>query len=66
MSTSDFDTLVADTAAYMTTQYPDYAILAGRIAVSNLHKETEGAFSDVIHDLYHWPRPRSLRRYTHS
>ena len=36
----------------MTIQHPDYAILAARIAVSNLHKETKGTFSDVIEDLY--------------
>ena len=36
----------------MTTKHPDYATLAARIAVSNLHKETKKAFSDVMIDLY--------------
>jgi len=36
----------------LTTKHPDYAILAARIAVSNLHKETKKNFSQVIHDLY--------------
>eukprot|EP00795_Rhopilema_esculentum_P000810 gene810-10547_t len=54
VSTVELDTLAAETAAAMTTKHPDYAILAARIAVSNLHKETRKAFSDVIHDLYHY------------
>ena len=46
--------LAAETAAYLTTKHPDYAILAARIAVSNLHKETKKNFSAVISDLYHY------------
>lgn len=38
----------------MTTKHPDYAILAARIAVSNLHKETKKSFSSVIKDLYEY------------
>jgi len=37
--------LAAETAATMTTKHPDYAVLAARIAVSNLHKETKKTFS---------------------
>lgn len=37
----------------MITRHPDHGILAARIAVSNLHKETKKVFSDVINDLYH-------------
>ena len=44
----------AQTAAYMTTQHPDYAVLAARIAISNLHKETKKTFSHVIRDLYEY------------
>merc|ERR1719209_1800818 len=36
----------------MTTKHPDYAILAARIVISNLHKETKKVFSEVITDLY--------------
>ena len=46
------DELAAEIAATMTTCHSDYAILAARIAVSNLHKETKKNFSDVIADLY--------------
>lgn len=46
--------LAAETAAYLTTKHPDYAILAARIAVSNLHKETKKNFSEVISDLYNF------------
>lgn len=52
VTTQELDNLAAETAATMTTQHPDYAILAARIAVSNLQKETKKNFSDVIHDLY--------------
>jgi ribonucleoside-diphosphate reductase subunit M1 len=46
--------LASETAAYLTTRHPDYAVLAARIAVSNLHKETKKNFSQVIADLYHY------------
>ena len=36
------------------SQHPDYAILAARIAISNLHKETKKKFSHVITDLYNY------------
>lgn len=52
VTTVELDNLAAETAATMTTKHPDYAILAARIAVSNLHKETKKVFSDVIEDLY--------------
>jgi len=46
--------LAAETAACLTTKHPDYAILAARIAISNLHKETKKSFSQVISDLYNY------------
>lgn len=44
----------------MTVTHPDYAILAARIAVSNLHKQTKKQFSQVISDLYHYVNPVRL------
>lgn len=44
----------------MTVTHPDYAILAARIAVSNLHKQTKKQFSQVISDLYHYINPVCL------
>jgi ribonucleoside-diphosphate reductase subunit M1 len=52
VTTVELDNLAAETAAAMTTKHPHYAILAARIAVSNLHKETKKSFSDVMKDLY--------------
>lgn len=52
VTTTELDNLAAEIAATMTTQHPDYAILAARIAISNLHKETKKPFSDVMKDLY--------------
>ncbi|XP_043676169.1 ribonucleoside-diphosphate reductase large subunit [Vespula pensylvanica] len=51
VTTVELDNLAAEICATLTTQHPDYAILAARIAISNLHKETKKAFSDVIEDL---------------
>lgn len=45
VTTTELDTLAAETAASMTTDHPDYAVLAARIAVSNLHKETKKQFT---------------------
>jgi len=52
VTTQELDNLAAETAATMTTDHADYAVLAARIAVSNLHKETKKQFSDVMDDLY--------------
>lgn len=61
VTTVELDNLAAETAAYMTTQHPDYAILAARIAISNLHKQTKKQFSQVVYDLYHYVNPRNGR-----
>lgn len=53
ISTRELDQLAAETAAYLSTQHPDYSTLAGRIAVSNLHKATRGCFSENIKEMYH-------------
>jgi len=47
VTTVELDNLAAETAATMTTKHPDYALLAARIAVSNLHKETKKVFSGM-------------------
>ncbi|KAK2834945.1 ribonucleotide-diphosphate reductase subunit rnr1 [Arthroderma sp. PD_2] len=61
VTTVELDNLAAETAAYMTVTHPDYAILAARIAVSNLHKQTKKQFSSVIDDLYHYVNPKNGR-----
>lgn len=61
VTTIELDNLAAETAAYMTVQHPDYSILAARIAVSNLHKQTKKAFSQVTSDLYTYINPRNDR-----
>lgn len=57
--TTDLDNLAAEVAAARTIDHPDYALLASRIAVSNLHKETKKSFSDVIDDLYQYIDPKT-------
>ncbi|KAI0345961.1 hypothetical protein BDW22DRAFT_1353597 [Trametopsis cervina] len=59
VTTVELDNLAAETAAYLTTKHPDYAILAARIAVSNLHKETKKNFSAVIKDLHDYVNPKN-------
>jgi ribonucleoside-diphosphate reductase alpha chain len=59
VTTVNLDILAAETAATMTTLHPDYARLAARTAVSNLHKETKHHFSDVVYDLYHYVNPNT-------
>ena len=54
VTTSELDNLAAETAATMTTAHPDYAKLAARIAVSNLHKNTKKSFSETMDDLYYY------------
>lgn len=61
VTTKELDNLAAETAADMTVRHPDYAILAARIAISNLHKKTKRVFSDVITDLYHARNPKTGR-----
>src|SRR6187431_3671489 len=57
--TSELDNLAAETAAALTTKHPDYALLASRIAISNLHKNTKKSFSETMYDLYYYVDPRT-------
>ncbi|KAJ8328829.1 ribonucleotide-diphosphate reductase subunit rnr1 [Batrachochytrium dendrobatidis] len=59
VTTVELDNLAAETTAYLTTKHPDYAILAARIAISNLHKETKKQFSSVMQDLYEYVNPKN-------
>jgi ribonucleoside-diphosphate reductase alpha chain len=59
VTTSELDNLAAETAASLTVRHPDYAQLASRIAVSNLHKNTIKSFSKTIHALYHYIDPKT-------
>ncbi|XP_019177261.1 PREDICTED: ribonucleoside-diphosphate reductase large subunit-like isoform X1 [Ipomoea nil] len=59
VTTSQLDELAAETAAAMTTNHPDYASLAARIAVSNLHSNTKKSFSETVKDMYYHISERS-------
>ena len=52
VTTSELDNLAAETAASLTTKHPDYTLLASRIAVSNLHKNTTKSFSETVRRLH--------------
>lgn len=62
VTTSELDNLAAEVAATMTTAHPDYAKLAARISVSNLHKSTKKTFSEVMTDLYTYVNPRTEKK----
>ena len=59
VSTSELDNLAAEVAASMTVRHPDYAQLAARIAISNLHKNTKKSFSETMTDLYEYINPET-------
>ncbi|KAK2384786.1 ribonucleoside-diphosphate reductase large subunit [Trifolium repens] len=52
ITTTQLDELAAETAASMTANHPDYASLAARIAISNLHKNTKESFSETVKIMY--------------
>lgn len=59
IETSQLDMLAAETAAYMATTHPNYEVLAGRIAISNLQKQTKPDFVEVIRDLHAYVNPKN-------
>lgn len=59
VTTSELDNLAAEIAATLTTTHPDFAKLAARIAVSNLHKNTKKSFSETMTDLHDYVNPRT-------
>ncbi len=62
VTTSELDNLAAEVAATLTIAHPDYARLAARISVSNLHKNTKKSFSAVMTDLYEYVNPRTDKK----
>ena len=57
VTTTELDNLTAETAAAQTTIHPDFSVLAARIAVSNLHKNTLKSFSKTAKLLYEYTDP---------
>jgi ribonucleoside-diphosphate reductase alpha chain len=57
VTTSELDNLAAEVCASLTVRHPDYAILAARIAISNLHKTTSQSFSNTMKRLYTYVNP---------
>ncbi|MEO6902448.1 MAG: ribonucleoside-diphosphate reductase subunit alpha [Bacteroidia bacterium] len=62
VTTSELDNLAAETAASLTTKHPDFALLASRIAVSNLHKNTNKSFSKTMEALYNYVDPKTGKK----
>ena len=59
VSTIELDNLAAEIVATMTTRHPDFAKLAARIAISNLHKVTETSFSTTMKRMYEYVNPKT-------
>jgi ribonucleoside-diphosphate reductase alpha chain len=57
VTTTELDNLAAEVAATNAVTHPDYASLASRIAVSNLHKGTKKSFAETMEDLYTYVDP---------
>ncbi len=62
VTTRELDSLAAEVAASLTTRHPDFAQLAARIAISNLHKETKKSFSETMSDLYNYINPKNGKK----
>ena len=62
VTTSELDNLAAEIAATLTTTHPDFAKVAARIAVSNLHKSTKKSFSETMTDLHDYVNPRTGKK----
>ncbi|MDA9898081.1 ribonucleoside-diphosphate reductase subunit alpha [Flavobacteriales bacterium] len=62
VTTSELDNLAAEVSASLTTRHPDYALLASRISVSNLHKDTKKSFSETMKDLYNFVNPKTGKK----
>ncbi|HET7817888.1 MAG TPA: ribonucleotide reductase N-terminal alpha domain-containing protein, partial [Bacteroidia bacterium] len=62
VTTSALDNLAAEVAASLTTTHPEYAQLASRIAVSNLHKNTQKSFSKTMELLYNYIDPKTGKK----
>lgn len=59
VTTTELDNLAAEVCASLTVRHPDYAILAARIAISNLHKTTSQSFSNTMKRLYTYVNPKT-------
>ena len=59
VTTTELDNLAAETAATMATTHPDYALLAARISISNLHKNTDKSFSKTVKALFNYIDPKT-------
>jgi ribonucleoside-diphosphate reductase alpha chain len=57
IETRKLDELAMETSAGLTTKHPDYAVLASRIAITSLHKDTKKSFSETVNDLYGYVDP---------
>ncbi len=62
VSTSDLDNLAAETSATMAAIHPDYALLASRIAISNLHKNSNKSFTETMEALYNYIDPATSQK----
>jgi ribonucleotide reductase alpha subunit len=51
IQTKQIDELTAEQCALMSTHHPDYAVLAGRISISNHHKNTLNSFSETLQEI---------------
>ena len=59
VKTTELDNLAAETGAYLSTVHPDYGVLAARLSISNLQKQTSRSFVKTIEKEFHYISPRT-------
>ena len=62
ITTTEIDNLAAEISANYSSIHPDYGVLAGRIEISNLHKNTKKSFSDNSEELYNYITPQTNKK----
>ena len=62
IKTYTLDQLAVETAASLTTKHPDYSVLAARLAITALHKDTKKSFSETVQDLYNYINPKTGKK----
>ena len=59
ITTRQLDDLAAETSAYMSTSHFHYSTLAARICASNLHKETDDDYFELVTKMRNYLHPKT-------
>ena len=65
VKTSEIDELTSQLAVSLSTNHPDYGILASRVAISNHQRNTDSSFSNVMNSLANQINPKTGEHISH-